>query len=88
EEASEANNFTVYDYAGAYAKRGPNYFRLDGRISLKLNGKKLSQEWALDVQNITNHQNVFNQTYDQSSNEVVYNYQQGFFPMFLYRLNF
>ncbi len=88
EDASEANNYTVYDYASAYVKRGPCYFRLDGRISLKLNGKKVSQEWALDVQNITNHKNVFNQTYDQSNGEVVYNYQQGFFPMFLYRLNF
>jgi hypothetical protein len=43
EDASEANNYTVYDYAEAYNKRGPAYFRLDGRISLKVSGKKVSQ---------------------------------------------
>jgi hypothetical protein len=90
-EESKKYNTTVYDYANSYEERGPLYFRLDSRISFKINGKKLSQEWALDIQNITNHQNVFSEEYymnDQGEADTRFNYQQGFFPMFLYRLNF
>jgi hypothetical protein len=90
-EKSAENNTTYYDYKNSYEERAPDYFRLDSRISVKVNGDKVSQEWALDIQNITNHKNVFNQVYytdDDGNPAKKYNYQQGFFPMFLYRLYF
>ncbi len=90
-DRSEEYNTTNYDYAIGYSEQSPLYFRLDSRISLKVNGKNVSQEWALDLQNISNHKNVFSQTYyknEAGEADTRYNYQQGFFPMFLYRLNF
>jgi hypothetical protein len=90
-ERSEEYNTTISDFAKGYNEKSPIYFRLDSRISLKVNGKKVSQEWALDLQNITDHKNVFSQTYyinEAGEADTRYNYQQGFFPMFLYRLNF
>ena len=90
-ELSEEYNTTMYDYENSYKEHGPVYFRLDSRLSFKLNMKRVSQEWALDIQNMTNHKNVFNQEYytnEAGKADVRYNYQQGFFPMFLYRLNF
>lgn len=90
-ERSEMYNATVYDFTIGYSERSPFYFRLDSRISLKVNGKNVSQEWALELQNLTDHKNVFNQIYyinEAGEADTKYNYQQGFFPMFLYRLNF
>lgn len=87
-EQSEIQGWAVYDFTNAFEKRSDPYFRLDSRISFRLNQRKLSQEWAMDLQNITNRQNIFNQYYDATTNEVKFNYQMGFFPMFLYRINF
>jgi hypothetical protein len=87
-EKSKIEGWEVYDFTNAFEERSDPYFRLDSRISFKLNQRKLSQEWAIDLQNITNRQNIFNQFYDSTTNEVKFNYQMGFFPMFLYRINF
>ena len=50
--------------------------------------RSINQEWALDLKNITNHQNIFMQSYDPANNSIHTDYQQGFFPMFLYRIQF
>jgi len=88
EEASKAKGEAVYDSDKAFSEKEKDYFRLDFRISLKNNNKKFFQEWAIDFTNLTNHQNVYSKVYNPDENEVEYVYQQGFFPMFLYRINF
>jgi hypothetical protein len=88
EEASKEKGEAVYDDNKAFSEKEEDYFRLDFRISLKNNNKKFFQEWAVDFTNLTNHQNVYSKTYNPDTNEVEYVYQQGFFPMFLYRINF
>ncbi|MFA6402986.1 MAG: TonB-dependent receptor [Salinivirgaceae bacterium] len=88
EEASKAKGEEVYDDNLAFSEREKNYFRLDFRISLKNNNPRFFQEWAVDFTNLTNHQNVYSKTYNPDTNDIDYVYQQGFFPMFLYRINF
>ncbi|NJO88605.1 MAG: hypothetical protein HC831_06290 [Chloroflexia bacterium] len=78
----------VLDYNNAYEPSFPNYFRLDGRISFKLNHKKFNTEFAFDVQNLTKHQNVLLESYDKESSEVRYDYQLGLFYVFLMRFQF
>ncbi len=78
----------VYDFDNAFAEKTAPYFRTDLRISYKLNMKRITQEWAIDFQNITNHQNIYSQYFDSTSRQIKYSYQQGFYPMFLYRLTF
>ena len=85
---SVAAGETVYDDSKAYSEKGEPYFRLDGRISFKMNGKKVTQEWALDMTNITDHKNVYSTYYSNETQSIAYVYQQAFFPMFLYRINF
>ena len=85
---SIAKGETVYDDEKAYSIKGDPYFRLDGRVSYKMNGKKITQEWALDITNITDHKNVYSTYYDNDSKSIDFVYQQAFFPMFLYRINF
>ncbi len=87
-EASVEKGEAVYDDSKAYSEREKDYFRLDLRISLKNNNKKFYQEWAIDLSNLTNHKNIYSQNYNPNTNSVEYVYQQGFFPMFLYRINF
>ena len=72
----------------AYKRQYPDYFRLDGRLSLRLNGQKISQEWALDVANLTDQRNIFSKTYNRVENKVITEYQQRIFPIMLYRINF
>jgi hypothetical protein len=78
----------IFDDLKAYSEREKNYFRLDARVSFKMNGKHTTQEWALDVTNCTNHQNIYTSFYSNKSKKIDYVYQQGLYPMMLYRINF
>jgi hypothetical protein len=73
-----------------YSSFYPNYFRLDLKVGYALNSKKkkLSHSFSLDLQNVTNHKNVFSQNYDDKSRSVNTTYQLGFFPNFIYKLQF
>ncbi|MBN1158088.1 MAG: TonB-dependent receptor [Bacteroidales bacterium] len=50
---------TVYDFGWAFEESNPDYYRLDLRIAFKMNRPRCSQEWALEMSNITNHHNRF-----------------------------
>lgn len=87
-DASILAKEAVYDENNAFSEKFPNYFRTDFRITVRLNGKKVMQEWFLDLQNLTNQQNPFMQQYSPSKEEVVFTYQLGLFPMVFYRILF
>ena len=88
QEASKQANDEIYIDEMAYSKREKDYFRLDFRLALKHNLSKFTQEFAVDLTNLTNHKNIFSKTYNISENKIDYVYQQGLFIMFLYRINF
>lgn len=87
-QQSIVENETVYNEEDAYGAQFDPYFRADIRIGYKVSGKKVTQELALDIQNITNNQNPFGVQYDLSTQEVETTYQLGLFPMVLYRITF
>lgn len=87
-EASQEHNEMRYDWDNIFAKKYDPYFRTDARIGFKMNGKRITQEWALDLQNLTNYRSIFMEAYDNEKNDIYYFYQQGFMPMMLYRINF
>lgn len=64
------------------------YFRLDFKITYRRNGKKITQEWFVDIQNITNRKNVFVQAFNSQTGDINTQYQLGLFPNFNYRINF
>lgn len=74
----------------AYSAFYPNYLRLDFKLGYTLNSrtKKLSQSISLDLQNITNNKNVFSQSYEDRSQSISTTYQLGFFPNFIYKIQF
>ena len=87
--ASQLANREVLS-TNAYSANYDNYFRLDLKGSYTINSKtkKLSQSFSLDLQNVTNHKNMFSQTYDNQKMNLNTTYQLGFFPNFIYKLQF
>ncbi|MCC7297109.1 MAG: hypothetical protein IT244_02145, partial [Bacteroidia bacterium] len=81
-------NLVRYDWKNPFSQKFEDYFRVDFRIGFKRNGKKITQEWAVDLQNLTNHQNALSKSWDFNRKQVVTDYQQGFFPMVTYRILF
>ncbi|MEI8273767.1 MAG: TonB-dependent receptor [Paludibacter sp.] len=74
----------------AYSAFYPDYFRLDFKVGYTHNSrtKKISQSFSLDLQNVTNNKNVFSQNYDQRNKAINTNYQLGFFPNVVYKIQF
>ncbi|MDZ7635055.1 MAG: hypothetical protein U5L72_11775 [Bacteroidales bacterium] len=87
-DESASTSSEVRDWEKAYSEKYNDYFRTDLRFGFKLNGRRISQEWALDLQNLTGYRSIFMEGYDTDKDEVYQVYQQGFMPMFLYRIQF
>jgi len=88
EMASRQKGDVVYIENEAYRNRLPAFFRSDFKISFRQNAKKYTQEFALEIQNIFNTQNVLNQIWNPATGSMQTNYQIGFFPVPFYRIYF
>jgi hypothetical protein len=87
-EESIAQDKEIFDYDNAFSQRYPDYTKGDIRIGFKLVGKKVTQEWAIDIQNFTNRKNVFLRQYDNNKQSITTTYQTGRLPIGLYRIYF
>jgi hypothetical protein len=74
----------------AYDSYYSNYYRLDFKMGFTINSnsRKLSQSISLDLQNVTNHKNVFSQSYDNRTQSISTTNQLGFFPNVVYKVQF
>ena len=68
----------IRDNQNAFAKQFPTYFKWNLRIGFKLLGRKVTQEWAVDLQNLTNQKNIFNYEYVPENQNTRVIYQTGF----------
>ncbi len=87
-EQSRIEREAIYNDDQAFALQHPDYFRVDFKVGLRLNGKRTTQEFAIDVRNITNRKNVFAQEYNLNSGEVDITYQMAILPVVFYRVTF
>lgn len=67
---------------------GSPYRRVDIRISYKVNAKKVTHEFALDLVNVTGRQNILKYSYISEPPYARETYQLGFLPLFYYKLDF
>lgn len=88
EAASLAAKEAVYLDAQAYTLRHPAYFRPDIRVAYRLNWKKVSQEFAVNINNFIDRDNIQSLEYDRDRNRIGYSYQLGLIPVIQYRLEF
>lgn len=87
-QASIAYGDEIRNGAHAYEKQYPEYFRMDVKPSYKLNTKRFTHEISVDIQNITQHDNVFQQIYDLNTKSIKTDYQLKFFIVPQYKLTF
>lgn len=78
----------VFDRSQAYSLQYKDYQRFDLRIAFKRNGKKITQEWALDTQNLFNTKNIFNEKFNKKTGKKSYVYQMGLLIIPQYRITF
>lgn len=76
--------------AYAFSEKYADFLRLDVKLGYTMNSKKrkISQSWSFDINNVTNRKNIFAERYNASTNSINIAYQIGFFPNFVYRLQF
>ena len=74
----------------AFTEQFDPYLRWDVKFGYRTNSKKrkLSQQFFLDFQNVTNKENIFSYRYNRERNEIQKATQIGFFPDILYRVQF
>lgn len=87
-EASIAGGETVHDLENLFANKGADYFRIDLGIKLRFFRPKAEHIIAIDVQNLTNRQNVWNEYYDSEKEKIVPYFMAGIIPILSYRIEF
>lgn len=89
-EASRNAGYEILQEELAFSRQYDGYFRWDMKFGIKLNSrsKKRSQQFFVDLQNITNNANVFTDRFNRLTGNVDTVNQIGFFPDVGYRLQF
>lgn len=89
-EASQNAGYEILQDDLAFSQQYDDYMRLDLKLGFTLNSnkKKTSHKFYIDLQNITNRDNVFIRQYNRITNNVNQINQAGFFPDFGYRFQF
>ncbi len=87
-EDSKQAERAIFDESKAFSQRQTEYLRADVKLAYRREYAKSTLEFAVDLQNVSNNQNVFNQQYNRRTNSIVTQYQQGFFPVPFVRYTF
>lgn len=87
-EQSQLVGAEIRDLENAYEQQYTDYLKGNARIAFKLIGKNTTQEWAFDIQNFTDRDNIFYEEYNAYAGKIRTVYQNGFLPVFQYRITF
>ncbi|MEI6766154.1 MAG: TonB-dependent receptor [Bacteroidota bacterium] len=87
-DESMAAKKPVYIDELAYSKQFPYYNRTDLKLIYKMNGKRITVEWSLEITNIFNQKNVYTQTFNHKTGETYFTYQLGRMIIPQYRIIF
>lgn len=78
----------VYDESRAFEVRTPDYLRADLGISYIVNKSKSTRTWKIDIQNVTNRQNVYQSFYNADAGREEIATQAGIIPTISYKVEF
>lgn len=87
EEFNESGN-VVFVQSERNTIQFEDYFRLDASIYYRINRPKVAHIISLDVQNVTNRDNIDNQFYDPGLQMYETEYQLSLIPILNYRIEF
>jgi len=85
-DRSRNEGYTVIKEKQAFSLQNPAYFRTDLRVSIKWNRKNLTSTLSLDIQNVSNRQNIYNQYFDPFKGKIANTYQTGLIPILNYKI--
>ena len=87
---SLAEKREVLDENSYNSEKLNSYLRMDTKFGYRLNSKKkkISHTFYLDLQNVTNRENIFLRRFNPQRGTVGNVNQIGFFPDILYRFQF
>ena len=86
-EASALRGETVYTN-DAYSIKQRDFFRVDLRLYFKNDKKNFTSTFGMDIQNLTNSENLAYSYYDTEKGEVLEKLQLGLIPNLTYRIEF
>jgi hypothetical protein len=87
-DESREKGYTVVDESKAFTLRGDDIFIANLGISYRINRKKTSQEFKIDIQNLTNNNGMVDRYYDSATDEIEYIHQLPILPVLLYTIEF
>lgn len=87
-KASNATKDVVYLDKEAYSKKFDNYQRVDIKVSFKMNQKRVTQTFFINIENVLNRKNILREVYNSEKQAVVKEYQLGLFPYGGFRIEF
>ncbi|MGK7394978.1 MAG: TonB-dependent receptor [Candidatus Cyclobacteriaceae bacterium M3_2C_046] len=86
--ASQQAGYAVFDNERAFQDRFADYLRTDLKFTFRKEHKKITEEYVIDIQNVTNNQNLFSQRYNAITGTIGNTYQLGLWPIAQYRILF
>jgi hypothetical protein len=87
-DASRIEDKTVRIYEQAFEQKTSDYLRADIGLSYKRNKPNWSWTFSLDIQNVTNHYNIWDQYYSSEKNEMVEIQMAGIIPILNFKVEF
>jgi len=87
-DESREKGYTIRPDATAFSQQRDDYFKVDLKLSYRINRKKSTQTLELDIQNITNAKAVTYDSWDRNKGKVEEGYQWALFPVINYRIEF
>jgi hypothetical protein len=87
-ELSRLAGAAVFNETLAFSDRQSAFFRTDFKLTYKKDFKKSTLESGIDIQNITNRKNIFQQGYNAVNNTISTQYQTGLLPIPFVRFTF
>ena len=86
--ASKAAGYIVYKENEAYSLQNATYIRWDFKFSYIRNLRKVTQKWFIDLQNLTNRENIYIRTLNPKTGVESRINQMGLFPNINYQITF
>jgi len=87
-ETSEAMGEVIYDYSRGYTEQEPNIYQLDMTLTYKINRRKHSSSWALQVMNVLGRKEFHGYDYNYNTGEVEIDEVRVVVPSISYKIEF
>lgn len=87
-EQSRIKGYTMVDESRAFTLRGDDIFIANLSVAYRINKPKTSQEFKIDIQNLTNNHGMVDMYYDSATDEIEYIHQLPILPVVMYTLEF